>query len=277
MGTDSNLSCFILSAGFGTRMGEIGKCLPKPLWSIGDKTLIEATKAFWESHGIKTFYANVHHGQDAMVEHLNEIGITPVIEDELLGSGGAYYNLKAQFPELKKVLAVNCDSFPLSYSSNDLGDFLSIGEEELLSMPVLKDEKFNRLDIRGNHLKGIIKEFSQDGVTYAGISIISLENLPQGKDKIHGFFDSVANFNEKQIKVKNGVIQSFLDFGTTNNFYHSYFELLNDASLFVELKERLSLKQEIHLDKIIYLDNSKSPLSNQFKTGIQYKGFFAEV
>ena len=31
----------ILSAGFGTRMGEIGKTLPKILWPIFDKSLLE--------------------------------------------------------------------------------------------------------------------------------------------------------------------------------------------------------------------------------------------
>lgn len=277
MGTDINLNCFILSAGFGTRMGEIGKKLPKPLWPIGDKTLIEATKMFWESHGIKKFYANVHHGQEAMVEHLNQIGIIPVIEDELLGSGGAYYNLKEKFPDLEKVLAVNCDSFPLSYSINELSSFLSRGEEQLLSMPVFKDEKFNRLDINGNQLKGIIKEFSLDGITYAGISIISLKDLPQRKEKVHGFFDSVANFKEKSVKVKSGIIQSFLDFGTVQNFHNSYFKLLKEESLFRELKERLNLKQEIHLDKIIYLDNSKKPLLTDPGKGIQFKELFLQV
>ena len=37
---------YILAAGKGTRMGEIGKVVPKPLWPIYEKSLLELQVAW---------------------------------------------------------------------------------------------------------------------------------------------------------------------------------------------------------------------------------------
>ncbi|PJB53459.1 MAG: nucleotidyltransferase family protein, partial [Bdellovibrio sp. CG_4_9_14_3_um_filter_39_7] len=48
----------ILCAGKGTRMGAIGKVLPKPLWPLFEKTLIDWQIIQMMKLGIKNIYIN---------------------------------------------------------------------------------------------------------------------------------------------------------------------------------------------------------------------------
>ena len=50
--------CLILAAGFGSRMGEIGKILPKVLWHIFEKSLLELEIEYARSLGIKKIFIN---------------------------------------------------------------------------------------------------------------------------------------------------------------------------------------------------------------------------
>lgn len=226
---------FILSAGLGTRMGEIGKVLPKPMWPFFNQTLFSATVEFWKSKGFKKFYANVHHGADMMIKHMEELGVTPLYEKELLGSGGAFHNLKSQYPNLGMVLSVNCDNFPLSFNGGEFEKHLNTDVMALFSMPVKRGEKFNRLKIQSGELKDIEKIFEDDGVTYSGAGLIDLDSIDL-EVKNSSFFDSVANYKEKSIQVIDDIFDNFIDFGTIENYFKSKFDLIknSDASSLIK-------------------------------------------
>ena len=53
-------SFFTLSAGLGSRMGDIGSILPKPLWPVFEKTLLELQFDFYQWLGIEKNFINTH-------------------------------------------------------------------------------------------------------------------------------------------------------------------------------------------------------------------------
>ena len=53
--------CLILAAGFGTRMGAIGQKLPKVLWPVFERSLLELQVGYARSLGIQKIYINLHY------------------------------------------------------------------------------------------------------------------------------------------------------------------------------------------------------------------------
>lgn len=256
-------ACFILSAGYGTRMGEIGEHLPKPMWPIFNQSLISATVNYWRNFGIKKFYANVHHLADQIIPHLKELGVTPILEEKLLGSGGAFHNLKLKHPSLSRVLSVNCDNFAVSFDHEKFLSELGKQDQMLFSMPVESGQRFNRLVLEDGKLVGILKEFSSPGVTYSGVGVINLDLLSLSKNE-SGFFDSVVKLN-KSTSVINGVFEEFIDFGTAENYFNSSFNFIHPDQ-YKKLKEycKIEVKDYIQQQNIIAqkLDSSFENVSN---------------
>ena len=90
--------CLILAAGFGTRMGSIGQKLPKVLWPVFEKSLLELQVAYARSLGAKRVFINLHHmGEEierfcqdrAAFEDVTYLWERP----EILDIGGAVHNL----------------------------------------------------------------------------------------------------------------------------------------------------------------------------------------
>ena len=67
--------CFILGAGEGTRMERIGKKLPKILWPIFEKTLLELQIDFAKKWGCQEFFMNVCHLHDQVEDFITEKNI----------------------------------------------------------------------------------------------------------------------------------------------------------------------------------------------------------
>ena len=84
--------CLILSAGFGTRMGEIGKSLPKVLWPVFEKSLLELQVEYVKTLGIPKIFINLHHQKELILESVrNKAVFDEVIfltEEEILDIGG---------------------------------------------------------------------------------------------------------------------------------------------------------------------------------------------
>ncbi len=109
--------CLILAAGFGTRMGEIGKHLPKVLWPFFETTLLELQINFAKSLNIKNIFVNVHFQSEQIIAYLTSKNLIPkeniLFEKEILDVGGAIYNLANQ-PKINysgKLLVLNSDLF----------------------------------------------------------------------------------------------------------------------------------------------------------------------
>jgi len=88
------MRAMILAAGFGTRLGELGLALPKPLFPVCNVPLIRWAVSWLVGHEVRDIVVNLHHRGELIRNELGDGGdldarITYSQEDgEILGTGG---------------------------------------------------------------------------------------------------------------------------------------------------------------------------------------------
>ena len=91
----------ILAAGYGKRMLPITETTPKPLITIGSKSLLERSIELLIKIGVKEFILNVFHLSHEIEKFLKEknyrVSINLIKEEELLDTGGGIFNATKQF------------------------------------------------------------------------------------------------------------------------------------------------------------------------------------
>lgn len=122
----------LLAAGFGTRMGEVGKTIPKPLLPLGEKPLLEHTLEKLENSGIKRIVINIHHRADDIKNYIEirKSRAEILLSDErehLLDTGGGILQAM-RFLKGSVALVHNCDAFWLQNNSNECDDFTRLAE-----------------------------------------------------------------------------------------------------------------------------------------------------
>lgn len=90
------MNAMILAAGVGSRLGELGRTLPKVLVDVGGRPLLARHLDYLGQHGIRRVVINVHHLADQIESFLRSytgpIDIVPVFEPRLLGTAGGVRN-----------------------------------------------------------------------------------------------------------------------------------------------------------------------------------------
>jgi mannose-1-phosphate guanylyltransferase len=219
--------CLILAAGFGSRMGKIGKLLPKVLWPIYEKNLLEIQIAYARSLGFQSIYINVHHHADEIVTYIKNkynSDINILIEEELLDIGGAIHNLAQHVGYENHLLVINCDQFiPIKYPTykNILGDNTAL----LLLYSVNSSDGYNSVisneeDLMSAIIQNAELDSNEQIFTYTGTCLVNLSKLKiiKGKSK---FFDSVADYKKGNIKTVEIENAEYWDFGTKSRYYES--------------------------------------------------------
>lgn len=232
---------FILAAGLGTRMGELGKIIPKPLWPVFEKSLLELQLAYVQSLGIKKVFINTHHQGQLVQNKITELGMKDVIishEYELQDIGGGIHRVAEKIGYKGKMLVVNCDQF-LWLSLENIKSMQALLSEKnpvvLTSIKVNPKMGYNGIKISSdNQFEGLI---SGEAIankklidTYGGVCIIDLERITPklGKSK---FFESIVSLAECRAAVWNAAKNEYWDFGTKARFALSHWELISDYNL----------------------------------------------
>lgn len=229
-------NCLILSAGLGTRMGEIGKYLPKSLWPVFGKKLIELQIYYAKKMGCEKIFINSHHLNESVKSFLAELeddAVTLVYEKELLDVGGAIHNIANNYLNGGKLLVLNADLFffieeKVYLDACRLSDeFVTI----LFAINVDKSEKYNRIITSNEKLIDIVQhsDVKKDNYqTFSGVSIINLDLLEKstGKSK---YFDTVAKYKDVDVKIVSPNYYEYWDFGTIDRYWTSMFNLLKSA------------------------------------------------
>ncbi len=107
-----NCSVVIMAGGKGTRLEPYTKVIPKPLFPIGDKPIIEVIMNSFHNYGIDKFYVSVNYKADMIrayfAEQVLPYKIEYIQEDRPLGTAGSLFILKKR---LKGTLfIINCDT-----------------------------------------------------------------------------------------------------------------------------------------------------------------------
>lgn len=229
--------CLILAAGFGTRMGAIGQKLPKVLWPVFEKSLLELQVAYAKSLGIEKIYINLHYMGEEIENYCKGRSAFENVQflwekPEILDIGGAIHNLASKVNYRGKLLVLNADQF-FYLRPEELSKILKPYEKSagvLFSYWVNSSLGYNALDIGANRLvKGITKNKdlppNQTVETYTGISYIDLAQLKKTPG-VSAFFDSVCPYKEKDIPAILLENVDYWDFGTVKRYWETCFNIL---------------------------------------------------
>lgn len=103
----------VLAGGLGTRLKGVLKGLPKPMAPIHDRPFLEYQMDFWISQGVTRFILSIGYLSHIIIEHFGDsyhtASIEYIVEDELLGTGGAL--LLASQGLTDTFLVLNGDTF----------------------------------------------------------------------------------------------------------------------------------------------------------------------
>jgi len=226
---------FILAAGFGTRMGSIGKLLPKPLWPVFEKSLIELQINYLKQFGISEFYANVHHMGHLLDRHVqeNKIPLNVLHEEEILDVGGGIINLSKK-SDGDIFFIQNVDQF-LFFRPSFFDQAMQMMTEHkvvLFAIKVKKPQGYNKLMVdRNGALAGIEKwhpNISQEYYTYAGCSLVETTSLQGQETRKVNFFESVADFTKQNVGLVFIDEYEYWDFGTAQSYFDNHMKILQD-------------------------------------------------
>jgi NDP-sugar pyrophosphorylase family protein len=89
----------VLCAGYGTRMGELTRELPKPMLAVGGVPILEHILRNLARHGIWQIAINLHFGGEILRDHFKSgarlgVRLAYFVEPELLGTAGAVRNMR---------------------------------------------------------------------------------------------------------------------------------------------------------------------------------------
>ncbi len=133
-------TAMIFAAGFGTRMGDLTKAVPKPLLPVGGRPMIERTIDLLRDAGVTQIFANTHYLADKLDPYLEAHGIMPLREDPILETGGG---LRAALPHLGAEPVITMNPDVLWTGTNPVVSLVSAWREDMTALLMLaapKDE-----------------------------------------------------------------------------------------------------------------------------------------
>jgi len=224
------VQAFILSAGKGTRLLPYTKILPKPLFPILGKPVVEIILDQLKNLGITLIGINTFHLKDKLINFLKsyqkknpQIKIRIFEEKELMGTGGAIINAKNFFKE--ETLIINSDILT-NFNFEKLYYFFNQSFSPVV-MVLHKGENNNvEVDINSNTIISFRKQ-KEDNLTFTGIQMIDpkiIKYFPFKKDLI----DIYQNLINKGIKISAFIENNsyFKDIGNIKNYLKAHEDIL---------------------------------------------------
>lgn len=219
----------ILCAGMGTRMGEIGKTLPKALWPVYFKSLLELQVDYCRGLGISRIFINVHFLAEEIEKFISSDkkfeNVIVLHEDPLLDSGGAIHNMasRGDVNYMGNLLVVNADQFMLFHAEyfQKALKALATSRAVLFGIKVDFDSHYNETVITNELLTDIKKSDGEKSfITYSGLGLIKLDNLypVPGATK---FFQTVVNYKKEAVRFVTPEDYEYWDFGTADIYFEN--------------------------------------------------------
>ncbi len=242
------MKALILSAGFGTRLLPYTQKIPKPLFTLVSKPLLEHIIQQLVDHGCEQIWINTHHLHDQIevfVKHLrHNINIQTIYEPAILDTGGAIANVKP-FLKDSPFFVINADII----SNVDLNKVYAFHiKSKTLATLVLHDhDKFNKIKVDN---QGYIQSFNSKtkGLAFTGIQVLSPEIYDCFPEK--KIFSSIDVYQDlcrqKQIKafVEKDIFWS--DIGTKDSYSMTSLQILCAAQFHMN-QDKI---KELHIDKL---------------------------
>ena len=162
------MKSMILAAGYGKRLGNLTKDIPKPLIEVKGKSLIDFHIDKLIASGYQKIVINVHYLAEKIINHvsakyIDAVDIVFSHEENILGTGGGIKNAVKHFDQ-DDFLVINSDI----YSNLDYSYFNNFSSPTVFS--VLSDkEQQGDFSIKS----GKVKVSDEKDYTWTGFSIIN--------------------------------------------------------------------------------------------------------
>ncbi len=231
-------TAMILAAGFGTRMGELTRNLPKPLLSLGKYTLLDILLNQLKSAGITRVIINLHYLGKQIRRHIGQHGTDGLEiifseEPRILGTGGGIARAEQFFPP-RDVLVINSDIL----CDISLDSFIEFhrNRKSLATMAVWPSRDFQNYSLvkysadkklRGFTHKGIPEDYPGPMGIYMGFQVLSFDARRYLKEE----FSSVIETFYRNAVAANKAVSVFehpgyyTDFGTKSQYMQTLEEL----------------------------------------------------
>ena len=182
----------ILAAGLGTRLRPLTYHIPKPLFPVMNRPLVERLCLTLGAEGFTTIFINIFHLAATLEKwHSGFTGcsseIVPVRERELLGTGGGIQNVFLRYARGGEPLLVINGDVVTDISLKKLWNLHCESHDDCLASMVVHSRKpWNKLEVRD----GFITSFSHDGddaLAFTGISVLSpgfMASIPEGPGSV---------------------------------------------------------------------------------------------
>ena len=107
------MKAIILAAGFGTRLKPLTNKLPKPMFPVLNRPILEHALHFLSSQGIKEIAINLHHQSEKIIDYFGngknfKVELHFSKEENILGTAGGIKKLELFFKD-ETFLVINSD------------------------------------------------------------------------------------------------------------------------------------------------------------------------
>ena len=169
------MDALILAAGYGMRMDNLTKDIPKPLLKIKNKTLISYAIDLIKNMSFDKIYINTHYKHNMLERFISENypDITISYEETILGTGGGIKNIQTN-----DTVILNTDNLWDQSFENELEESIKFFDEnKSFDSVLLINSKNNNFDLEVNN-EGLIKFPSKlCNTSFQGCHIIRKNSL----------------------------------------------------------------------------------------------------
>lgn len=169
------MDALILAAGYGMRMDNLTKDIPKPLLKIKNKTLISYAIDLIKNMSFDKIYINTHYKHNMLERFVSENypDISISYEETILGTGGGIKNIQKN-----DIVILNTDNLWDRSFENDLEKSIKFFDEnKSLDSVLLINSKNNNFDLEVNK-EGLINFPSKlYNTSFQGCHIIRKNSL----------------------------------------------------------------------------------------------------
>ena len=169
------MDALILAAGYGMRMDNLTKDIPKPLLKIKNKTLISYAIDLIKNMSFDKIYINTHYKHNMLERFISENypDITISYEETILGTGGGIKNIQTN-----DTVILNTDNLWDRSFENELEKSIKFFDEnKIFDSVLLINSKNNNFDLEVNN-EGLINFPSKIcNTSFQGCHIIRKNSL----------------------------------------------------------------------------------------------------
>lgn len=243
------MQAIILAGGFGTRLQNVVKDIPKPMAPINAKPFLFYLLSYLKKHNFTDIIFSVHYLKEQIEQYFGNnflgLNISYAIEEEPLGTGGAIINSFKYIDKSKPVVILNGDTFLeidyqkliVNHQKNKVNFTIALKEMNNCS-------RYGKVEINQNDVIIDFKEKSnnqEQGFINSGIYVVNPNIFDKYKNKLTKKFSFETDFLmkfTKELEINAFKVKDyFIDIGIPEDYQKAQNEIpkrIKNKALFLD-------------------------------------------